>query len=770
VRFGKKTKNTSFFSRGEAPAPEEASFSPVAAHERDALLGDNDDDGAYPDAPQAPETKEVAQDNDPTQPLLTALGRFHREVTKVKDGADRPNWTDECMNQLIGAVEIAMGQDWPDMVETLTETARILQTYEEADQAEDAIPFLDESYQILCLMVGNILVGSRRNDAIGKWESCYHQALEDLTSRGLALVADEGETPFHERRAQSDRDQSENDADAALQQTNEDDSPFPFDGPDPINKATGTDAPEERDEEPTNPEPAVEDAETAPSSEPHPDQSTAPVNEETDPAAGVAQVLDTLCDSFSRLEKGEDIDDTFGAIYESIAFLEDYASEHNHLAAIPACDTLRRLCRQAQAVGLDEDKFFEVAFGFCEAYAQAQRDEDSRETNNWIMECESLLHNWTTSEEPPETEVPQTEEAAMETAESFNEEAEAEPHDESAIEPAPWESDEKITEDADQEPAVKMPALDSESLQEEDNQALTDGATEPDHAAESPDEIEEISSVPETPEQTEAGDSTNLEEPDLAAAPPVVEEEGALIAEEGDLETPLTLDEDDDSSPLRMLAIAQQLASQGRGADAKLLALRAAAAIAADEADQCEARLNDAERRLQEGASAIDAARQRVVEAEKAVEQAESGIQETEATLTAQNQTVAEIDSAISSVEETIADLERQIAELQRKRDEELETLSEERQRSEEARGRASELESALEAGRQSEEASRRTLEDARQDVKTSEMRRREIETEREQIQEELLLQRNSLSELTETIQHVAGKREKGKTDEDLLF
>ncbi len=60
------------------------------------------------------ETGDRVVTSDPTQRLLTSLGRFQRHFMKAREGASQDLWSDECMNHLIHGVEIALEQDWGD--------------------------------------------------------------------------------------------------------------------------------------------------------------------------------------------------------------------------------------------------------------------------------------------------------------------------------------------------------------------------------------------------------------------------------------------------------------------------------------------------------------------------------------------------------------------------------------------------------------------------------------------------------------------------------
>jgi predicted nucleic acid-binding Zn-ribbon protein len=154
--------------------------------------------------PPAPEESMVA--GDPTQRLLTSLGRFQRQVSRAEEGASQEAWCDECMNQLIAGIEIALNEDWADVKEALTDTARVLQTYEDGSMAADCVPFLKDSYEILCLMVGDLIVGNVRSGVMKKWRERYEGALNDLAGRGLTLV-DDGATRDREEPSETEGDQ-----------------------------------------------------------------------------------------------------------------------------------------------------------------------------------------------------------------------------------------------------------------------------------------------------------------------------------------------------------------------------------------------------------------------------------------------------------------------------------------------------------------------------------------------------------------------------------
>lgn len=149
-----------------------------------------------------PPQEESMVAGDPTQRLLTALGRFQRQVSRAEEGAPQEAWCDECMNQLITGIEIALNEDWADVKEALTDVARILQTYEDVDRADQSVYFLKDSYEILCLMVGDLIVGNVRSGVMKKWQDRYERALDELADAGLTLVDDDasGDRDLHIER------------------------------------------------------------------------------------------------------------------------------------------------------------------------------------------------------------------------------------------------------------------------------------------------------------------------------------------------------------------------------------------------------------------------------------------------------------------------------------------------------------------------------------------------------------------------------------------
>ena len=97
------------------------------------------------------------------------------------------------MNELASGLEIAIACNWTPVKDALIDTARILHSYDCVGRRRDAIPFLNNSYEILSLMVGDLIVDKVRSGVIQKWKDLYGKTLDELKSAGIALVEDEEE-------------------------------------------------------------------------------------------------------------------------------------------------------------------------------------------------------------------------------------------------------------------------------------------------------------------------------------------------------------------------------------------------------------------------------------------------------------------------------------------------------------------------------------------------------------------------------------------------
>ena len=707
VRFGRRNKNRSGLGR-RAKATARAGLSSVASEERSALLSGEADEEVTPAGNPRPANPSSSglDPADPTQRLLTVLGRFQTHVVKAQNGAPQAAWSDECMNQLIAAVEIALAHGWTSLVKALTETGRILQTYEDAQDAGDCVTFLAESYDILCLMVGDLIVGGIRPGVLQKWEALYDRALDEVQTAGLTLVQD-GEERVASVQAATDIADSEFDAEkpepvspfdmptaeAVAADDAEDSLPTLDDLPPLADEAAavgetpaaaaGLEESEAvvefesvspySDEEHGEPQPVSEESplEELPPLGDLPDSIGSSSEEEgaaledalhaapgEDASSGafvvvepestrqVTEMLDALCDKLAQLKQCAEPDRQaiLEAIQEDLATLKAAAHEAGRPGAEWLCQTMRFACLWAfDRQGELEDTFFDLAYAFGGIYAEAGDRLDDPAVEHWCAEAETLV---------------------------------------SAT---------------------------------EEEQVLLDAE-------------------PATPPEAEP------------AVPPEAD------------------------SPQTLLENAQRLMDEGKAADAKFLALQAAANIAKLEAEKVNANVEETERQVRASSEAIDQARATVEQVEQEVAEAEAGISTSRSQLEAIRAQGQEIAASIEETEAGIAELDDQIAALQEERDAKSEALRQTQVELEAHRVQESKTQAELDANTQEEEAARTRLEDARQNVKNLQRRRSEIEAALTRARDELARQRTSLGDIEQTIAQLRSDAAEGASGEDAFL
>lgn len=400
MRFGRRNKNKPISVRPDEGDLPEGSLGPVASDERSELL-------SYDTPPPGPTSRSRDANSigggDPTQQLGTALGRFHRYVMKGQAKAPQEYWSDDCMNQLAAAIEIALAQGWMHLVESLTDVARILQSYENANAAHLCVPFLIESYEMLSLMVGDLMVNNSGSGIIDQWRDRYRAAVQDLAAEGLSLVVDDDREELGPRAS----------ADRASEI-------IPFERPREV-------IPERMEEEPAETKPdtflpflevhddAADEEPEAGVEEPLPvEEPPAPLEdtvvfarEETpEPVrteeAEATDLLDSLCDELALLDRlgGAERTPRLFAVIDKVSLLETRARERELELPQRVCRRMKEICTAA-AKNDDAplDRFLDTAYAFCEAYIEASKDPDSDMAETWMSGAATLLR-------PPEVAIP----------------------------------------------------------------------------------------------------------------------------------------------------------------------------------------------------------------------------------------------------------------------------------------------------------------------------------------------------------------------------
>lgn len=522
MRFVKRYRTRSLWGRSKQAVAVNAE--PVAdglgAGERAALLGlgtaagdESADSGA----------NASSRDGDPTQRLLTTLGRFQRHVALAAAGVPQEEWAEDCMDELVAALDISLEEKWTEVVEALAGTGRLLQSYSEPGYAHLCVPLLADSYDILCLMVGDLIVSGVRPSVMQKWCERYERAVAELQAAGLPLAEDDGaaaEVPYafapmppqiHKMQAAEQAGLSVEDISAANDETPDDaaiesekiveeyfslasvlpqfdeeiettkseetppaqllieeappeesagaaqedgfsfdvedenpsdefhEEPIPLEPVDeestlsfaeetpellphhePDSLGLEADLPPEEETE-TTPEPSEcdlslpEESVVPEETDAGPDDQSAEIvsegeadQDETEIDPDVEQALDGLCDALVMFEN-EDEDAPVRAAEAVGAYVTQlgaFARRKGYDAAWGLCELMTQLCDAAKDPGhARDDRFLELAYGFCETYVVANSEPGSAMVTAWHQEGAELLGRWAA---PPAPDPPLT--------------------------------------------------------------------------------------------------------------------------------------------------------------------------------------------------------------------------------------------------------------------------------------------------------------------------------------------------------------------------
>lgn len=384
MRFGRRPRSRGQMQAVSATNPVPNRGGAVASEERSALLGAPI--GLY----ESDEAKPDMDATDATQQLLTSLGRFQRELTNAVDDS-YDGWAEECMNQLIDCVEVALPRGWSEMVEALTDTGRVLQTYENAGRPQGCVDFLNDAYELLCLMVGDLIVDSVRPAVMKQWRERYQKAVARLERDGLVLVTDEGESPTPPQVVPFTG------RPAAPSET-ADDAPFAL--PDDTVPSAVEDALPTLDELP--PLEAVLNGETSESAASAPVESAAEPGKSRGPSRLVVEILDQLCEQLATIEEGEAEASAyaFDRFTGGLRALEREARDDDHAVAVELCELMLRAARRAKTdTGEFRDGLAELGYAFCGAFMNAFREDDLESVADWQVECKGLLSQWESAPE-----------------------------------------------------------------------------------------------------------------------------------------------------------------------------------------------------------------------------------------------------------------------------------------------------------------------------------------------------------------------------------
>jgi len=135
--------------------------------------------------------KDITLQGDSTQRLLTCLGRFQRVVSSIEDETSEAEWIANAHAQLDSATEIVLEEGWNSAGLALTETKRLLAACQTAGKADQAVPYLKDAYEMLCLMVGDLIVGNARSVVRKKFLAWHADARVELAADGIEVAEPE---------------------------------------------------------------------------------------------------------------------------------------------------------------------------------------------------------------------------------------------------------------------------------------------------------------------------------------------------------------------------------------------------------------------------------------------------------------------------------------------------------------------------------------------------------------------------------------------------
>lgn len=197
MRFGKRNKTWSavgrrFFGEDASNGPKDTESAAAAAPVRE--------DTPEPELEEQVMAVEEAGVHsagpvDPSQSLLISLGRFKKHIQRALGMPDNTHWPGECMRELVSMLHVALDHHWSTLQMALTDTARVLSSYEHAGRAASCLPFLRASDDALSMMIGDLIIDNETPTVRDAWRKHYQTALETMRREGIPLIEEEEEEP-----------------------------------------------------------------------------------------------------------------------------------------------------------------------------------------------------------------------------------------------------------------------------------------------------------------------------------------------------------------------------------------------------------------------------------------------------------------------------------------------------------------------------------------------------------------------------------------------
>ena len=773
MRFRKKTRNWAAVGRRLLGKTFSSQPPATAMHESAPIP----EDGSDPEnkAMMSPHDEEPIVTGDPTQRLLTALGRFQRQVSRAENAAPHDEWCEACMAQVVTGLEIAIEEEWENVREALIDTARVLQTYEEYGCPEKALPFLKDAYEILCLMVGDLLVDNFHSGVVKKWRERYRKAVEDIEAAGMKLFVDEME---------DEQEEEPESATAPQQSASYEPAPSPDndgmerDAPRFAQDAANIDDTDEADVAVAHT--ANEDADYSPFAAPEEKE----VGQEDE-----AEARDfSGNDFFAAGDRDEEFlhaEDSSTAQAGSVRELDDEGdtdSAHENMQDSWNSDVTesqtpeRAMNLQAEERNTSESStaYYQDSVDFVPEDSGVELKTDNRQTDffetvgvddpTWELPAEDqqdATDSGHATKSVDTTELEDSEAAVNNAAEAEADAAVANEDLTAGIEAG----DSKVHDDEE-------PTRPAQEDTDDDVMAQSDRDAHDVYTMESPDQELAAATLGEyTRSQAQVGESpenmqddqnnvfdTETEDHESATATIEGPLEKSDDAADGAAATSAELNTSPaPDSPEALWKNIQAAFSQGNVSDAKVVALQLAAQMAHLEVKKAEEHVQELEARVEQDQEAIDTARSALETARKEAQDAEWILGERKAELTRQQESRLSLDEELLEVQGSIEDLDRQIAELQQRREAEEQRRGEVQEKIDAVFSLEAEIEEKMQSLQDTELNNKSMFELAEQELAELEEKRREHAEALETAQNKLLEQMFSEESILKTIQSFSG-------------
>jgi regulator of replication initiation timing len=129
-----------------------------------------------------------------TQELMTCLGHISLTL-EAAEQSENVDWCNDLMEYVRHGYKIARRNGWDQIAKAFSDVARIFISYEEAQYAGLAQPFLRRSYKLLIDMANDLLRAQSRPIVAIRWTEHMEEALNELQARNIPIIPEGEDAP-----------------------------------------------------------------------------------------------------------------------------------------------------------------------------------------------------------------------------------------------------------------------------------------------------------------------------------------------------------------------------------------------------------------------------------------------------------------------------------------------------------------------------------------------------------------------------------------------